>query len=58
MDKVIKMAESHLQSVHKAINDLESQRENINQEIDQLKQYLAKGLEEVNNVKAKEGELK
>lgn len=52
------MAESHLQSVNKAINDLVAQRENIDQEIDKLKQYLEKGLEEVNSVKAKEGEQK
>ena len=58
MEKIIQMAESHLQSVNKAINDLVAQRENINQEIDKLKQYLEKGLEEVNSVKAKEGEQK
>lgn len=58
MEKVIQMAESHLQSVNKAINDLVAQRENIDQEIDKLKQYLEKGLEEVNSVKAKEGEQK
>lgn len=58
MDKVIQMAESHLQSVNKAINDLAIQRENIDQEIDKLKQYLERGLEEVKSVKAKEGERK
>lgn len=58
MEKIIQMAESHLQSVNKAINDLVAQRENIDQEIDKLKQYLEKGLEEVNSVKAKEGEQK
>lgn len=58
MNTVIQMAESHLQSVNKAINDLVAQRENIDQEIDKLKQYLEKGLEEVNSVKAKEGEQK
>lgn len=58
MDKVIQMAELHLQSVNKAINDLLAQKDNIDQEIDKLKQYLEKGLEEVNIVKAKEGEQK
>jgi len=54
MDKIIQMAEAHLQSVHKAINDLQSQRENIDQEIEKLKQYLEKGLEEVKVIRAKD----
>lgn len=54
MDKIIQMAEAHLQSVNKAINDLQSQRENIDQEIDKLKQYLEKGLEEVKVIRAKD----
>jgi prefoldin subunit 5 len=54
MDKIIQMAEAHLQSVNKAISDLQSQRENIDQEIDKLKQYLEKGLEEVKVVRAKD----
>jgi prefoldin subunit 5 len=58
MEKVVQMAEAHLQTVNKAINDLLTQKENIDQEIDKLKQYLERGLEEVNNVKAKEGEQK
>lgn len=58
MEKVVQMAEAHLQTVNKAINDLLAQKENIDQEIDKLKQYLERGLEEVNNVKAKEGEQK
>lgn len=57
-DKIIQMAELHLQSVNKAINDLAKQRENIDQEIDKLKQYLTQGLEDVNSIKAKEGEEK
>ena len=51
MEKIIQMAEAHLQNVNKAISDLILQRNNIDQEIQKLKEYLEEGIKEVNSVK-------
>lgn len=50
---VEQMAEAHLQSVEKAIIDLENQVQNMYQEIKKLKEYLEKGKEVVRNSTSK-----
>lgn len=47
MEKIVQMAESHLQNVKRAINDLLSQKQTIEQEIDKLNQYLEEGIKEI-----------
>jgi len=42
---VMMMAEAHLKSVQNAINDLEQQKEKINQEINRLNEYLKNGVD-------------
>lgn len=42
---VMMMAEAHLKSVQSAINDLEKQKQNINQEINRLNEYLKNGVD-------------
>lgn len=42
---VMMMAEAHLKSVKNAINDLEQQKEKINQEINRLNEYLKNGVD-------------
>lgn len=46
---ILDMAKSHLNSVQKAIVDLENQKHNIEQEINKLTEYLKQGLKELEN---------
>lgn len=45
--KIIEMAEAHLQTVAKAIIDLQNQRNALDQEIKKLNEYLQVGKEEL-----------
>jgi|LakMenEpi03Aug12_release.lakeMendotaPanAssembly.Ray.scaffolds.fasta_scaffold3429472_1 hypothetical protein len=45
--KIIEMAEAHLQTVAKAIVDLQNQKNIIDQEIKKLSDYLQAGKEEL-----------
>lgn len=45
--KIVEMAEAHLQTVAKAIIDLQNQRNAIDQEIKKLNDYLQAGKEEL-----------
>lgn len=49
---VLEMAEAHLQTVAKAIVDLQNQKNAIDQEINKLNEYLRLGREEVNKVRS------
>ena len=44
------MAKAHLQNVHIRIEELQKQRQLIEEEITKLKQYIAKGLEEIDEM--------
>jgi predicted nucleic acid-binding Zn-ribbon protein len=50
--KVLEMAEAHLQTVAKAIVDLNNQKNAIEQEINKLNEYLQLGREEVNKARS------
>jgi len=50
--KVLEMAEAHLQTVAKAIVDLNNQKNAIEQEINKLNEYLHLGREEVNKARS------
>jgi hypothetical protein len=45
--KIVEMAEAHLQTVAKAIADLQNQKNMIDQEIKKLSDYLQAGKEEL-----------
>lgn len=45
--KIVEMAEAHLQTVAKAIIDLQNQRNALDQEIKKLNDYLQAGKEEL-----------
>ena len=45
--KIVEMAEAHLQTVAKAIIDLQNQKNMIDQEIKKLSDYLQAGKEEL-----------
>lgn len=47
MPKILDMAQAHLSNVQKAIADLQSQKNNIEQEIAQLTTYFEEGLVEL-----------
>lgn len=47
------MAEAHLSNVQKAILDLQSQRDKIDEEIKKLSDYLQEGVGVLNNEKQK-----
>jgi len=51
VNKIIQMAESHLQNVSKAISDLSNKKDEVEEEINKLKAYLEEGLKEVELVK-------
>lgn len=51
MSTILQMAEAHLQTVQKAINDLQNQKNSIDQEISKLTDYLKRGVEELNKNK-------
>lgn len=46
---ILEMAKAHLNSVQKAIVDLENQKHNIDQEINKLTEYLKQGMKELEN---------
>ena len=46
---ILEMAKAHLNSVQKAIVDLENQKNNIDQEINKLTEYLKQGMKELDN---------
>jgi hypothetical protein len=48
--KIIEMAEAHLQTVAKAIVDLQNQKNIIDQEIKKLSDYLQAGKEELDKM--------
>lgn len=45
---ILEMAKAHMGSVQKAIVDLQNQKQNIEQEIQKLTEYLSQGLKEIN----------
>lgn len=51
MSVILQMAEAHLQTVQKAIIDLQNQKNSIDQEIAKLTEYLKKGVDELNKNK-------
>lgn len=57
MSTITQMAEAHLQTVQKAISDLNNQKSAIDQEINKLTDYLHKGIEELNKSKAQNDSL-
>jgi len=52
MTTVEQMAEAHLQTVQKAIGDLQNQKSAIDQEISKLTEYLQRGVDELNKSRA------
>lgn len=42
---IMLMADAHLQNVQGIINDLEKQKDNLNQEINKLNEYLKNGID-------------
>ena len=50
--KILEMAEAHLQTVAKAIVDLNNQKNAIEQEINKLNEYLQLGREEINKARS------
>ena len=44
---IVEMAKAHLQNVHSRIEELQSQKKIIEQEIDQLSLYISRGLQEI-----------
>jgi len=48
------MAKAHLSSVQKAIVDLQTQRENVDAEINKLTEYLKNGLQELEGAKTED----
>lgn len=46
--EIVEMAKAHLNTVQKAILDLEKQKENIEKEITNLSSYLEDGIKKVN----------
>jgi hypothetical protein len=53
MASLHEMAEAHLTNVQKAIMDLQSQRNKIDEEIKKLTDYLQSGVDVLNNEKQK-----
>jgi prefoldin subunit 5 len=49
---VLEMAEAHLQTVAKAINDLQNQKNAIEQEINKLNEYLQLGRDAITQVRS------
>lgn len=49
---VLEMAEAHLQTVAKAINDLNNQKNAIEQEINKLNEYLQLGRDSVTQARS------
>ena len=47
MEKIASMAEAHLGNVQKALNDLRTQKQNIENEITKLEGYLQDGIKEL-----------
>lgn len=50
--KILDMAEAHLQTVAKAIIDLQNQKNAVEQEINKLNEYLQLGREEVTKARS------
>ena len=46
---IIEMAKAHLQNVHIKIEELKTQKQLIEEEIQKLSLYIAKGLEHIEN---------
>jgi len=44
---IIEMAKAHLQNVHSRIEELQSQKKIIEEEIGQLSLYISRGLQEI-----------
>lgn len=42
---IMLMADAHLQNIQGIINDLEKQKDNLNQEINKLNEYLKNGID-------------
>lgn len=54
---VVEMAKAHLQNVHAKIEELKAQKQFIEEEIQKLSLYIAKGLEQIEaseNINAEE----
>lgn len=47
---VIDMAKAHLQNVHIRVEELSKQKQLIDEEINKLKLYISKGLEDIEDV--------
>jgi predicted nucleic acid-binding Zn-ribbon protein len=57
MTNVQEMAQAHLVTVQRTIQDLENQKANIEQELQKLSSYLQEGIEELNGTNASNGEV-
>ena len=57
MTNVQEMAQAHLVTVKRTIQDLENQKANIEQELQKLSIYLQEGIEELNGTNASNGEV-
>tara|TARA_B100002019_G_C21047032_1_gene487317 strand:- start:532 stop:714 length:183 start_codon:yes stop_codon:yes gene_type:complete len=57
MTNVQEMAQAHLVTVQRTIQDLENQKANIEQELQKLSTYLQEGIEELNGTNASSGEV-
>ena len=56
MTNVQEMAQAHLVTVQRTIQDLENQKSNIEQELQKLSVYLQEGIETLNETNASVGE--
>lgn len=56
MANVQEMAQAHLVTIQRTIQDLEGQKANIEQELQKLSVYLQEGIEVLNGTNASSGE--
>ncbi len=47
---IVEMAKAHLQNVHSRIEELQSQKKIIEEEIGQLSLYISRGLQEITDL--------
>jgi predicted nucleic acid-binding Zn-ribbon protein len=52
IETVTAMAETHLLNVSKAVEDLTTQKNSIEKEIEKLNSYLAEGMKAINDLKS------
>ena len=57
MANVQEMAQAHLVTIQRTIQDLENQKSNIEQELQKLSVYLQEGIETLNETNTSNGEV-